>query len=296
MAAKSRARAPKPRVVPTDLGEVVREALRSYPAATATLFKKALPKSHAKFHKEATAEATRLVALGEAFVFNKSKKDYFFAKDPIKTLDETLPRSMGADVHNKASLMTLVNEVAPGHAVALDEWIKRALGRGRIFERLVAERSKARGYTTQPPAPPDPKKVLQKVLSELGKALPKADQQGIPRTRIANVLLAALELPALSAWDEAPPPARARSEFLTALRELGEENPRDALLPVRALREKLALSKEVFDSVALELMREGAVSLHNHDHPASLPELERSQLVQDARGTHYNGIAARSPE
>jgi hypothetical protein len=55
----------------------------------------------------------------------------------------------------------------------------------------------------------------------------------------------------------------------------------------------MRLDKEHFDRLALELSREGIVTLHHHDFPASLSPSERTELVQDERGTHYVGIAIR---
>ena len=45
---------------------------------------------------------------------------------------------------------------------------------------------------------------------------------------------------------------------------------------LRDLRARLSMSKDEFDETALRLQREGAVSLHHHDHPLALPEAERA--------------------
>lgn len=80
------------------------------------------------------------------------------------------------------------------------------------------------------------------------------------------------------------------SEVLTALRVLASREPSGALLSVRALRRLCSLTKTHFDMVVLRLSRAGRVVLHHHDFPASLPEADRAELIEDERGTYYIGI------
>jgi hypothetical protein len=81
----------------------------------------------------------------------------------------------------------------------------------------------------------------------------------------------------------------------TALRQLASEHRPGTLLLIHDLRARTALDKARFDAAALALSREGAAVLHHHDHAALLSEEERRELVADGRGTHYIGIAPRSP-
>lgn len=86
--------------------------------------------------------------------------------------------------------------------------------------------------------------------------------------------------------------ARADDEaaVLTALRVLASREPTGALLSVRALRRLCSLPKTHFDKSVLRLSRAGRVVLHHHDFPASLPEADRAELIEDERGIYYVGI------
>jgi hypothetical protein len=289
----------KPRVVPDDLEAVVREALSATPGFSATQIKNALPRSYQPFAKEAAVLLGELADRKEVYRFRKGKTDLLFQRDPIATLDAALGNRLPEMPIEKDALKQLVNEVAPGHGVVFAEWLKQALARGMLFEHASSS-SKAKRYATRP----DVRKSLGPVLTALRKALSKTDAQGISKAQVAAVLLGELglagPLPAGVNGPKLPTNGAAaaslRSGFLSALRELAAETPREALLAVRELRARLGFTKEQFDSLAIELMREGAISLHHHDHPASLPESERSELVQDARGTYYIGIALRRGE
>ena len=59
------------------------------------------------------------------------------------------------------------------------------------------------------------------------------------------------------------------------------------------LRRAARLDKAHFDAAVLDLSRQGRVSLHRHDYPASLTPQERDELVTDGAGTYYVGLALR---
>jgi hypothetical protein len=90
--------------------------------------------------------------------------------------------------------------------------------------------------------------------------------------------------------NEAIARAADESEVLTALRVVASREPPGALLSVRALRGLCSLTKTHFDMVVLRLSRAGRVVLHHHDSPASLPEADRAELIEDERGIYYIGI------
>lgn len=289
----------KPRVVPEDLEAIVREALSTTPGFTAAQIKKALPPPYQAFAKEAAALVRTLADREQAYCFRKGKTDLYFQHDPIAALDAAILHGLSETALEKDALKRLANGVAPGHVVVFEEWLRRALARGSLFEHAPSA-SKAKRYGTQP----DARKALGP-LTPLRKALSKLEAQGISKIRIAKLLLRELGLPAPPEPDSSkkqpadgtgPADTNQHASFLQALRELAAETPGEALLAVRKLRARLGLTKEQFDAIALTLMREGTISLHHHDHPASLPQTERSELVQDARGTHYIGIALRRRE
>jgi hypothetical protein len=295
MAGKTRTKTSRATAVPDDWEAVVRQAVLALPGvkATAAELKKALPASYQKLGAQALTVARELAERGELHLYLKGKTPHFFPRDPLLELDELLlaplaDSPLGADE---------LKERAGPYAPALDAWLKRALAQKKLFERSVSQtgkKTKNKAYSTEP----DVRASLAAVLKALGSALQKTAAQGISNEQVARVLLSELgvAVPGASSNGAGRPGASngKRGAFLGALQRLAQERPREALLPVRELLAWLALEKEEFDALALELMRDGAISLHHHDHPGGLSELERAQLVKDARGTFYIGIAPRS--
>lgn len=81
-----------------------------------------------------------------------------------------------------------------------------------------------------------------------------------------------------SSSSEAPEPEPA---MLRAMRRIEKGAGRGAVVLARALRKAMGLSKRAFDAKALEMAREGWISLHKHDYPSSLTQAERDELVRD---------------
>jgi hypothetical protein len=315
MASGRRTSAAKEASPPADLAEQVRNSVRDKPGLTAAALKKHLPVSHQKFATPALLNA--LAENGEVVAFMKGKTALFFATEPLAEIERQLPAGFAATAVESDALKAKVAEAAPGHEVVLDVWLKRALSRRVLFEHAPARPKGKKRYGSRP----DLSTGLKSVLKALQTALKKFDAQGISRDQVAEALLGELGVspgavrvpeskeasapgpsaPEPSGTEPSPrvpaPNAEApndgRSQFVTALKALSEERPREALLSVRELRPRTSLAKEQFDRIALELAREGFISLHHHDHAAALPESERVQLIEDARGTYFNGIAPR---
>jgi hypothetical protein len=218
---------------------------------------------------------------------SKGSRSLFFQTDPAKALDATIPPRLTKGSLDKDDLRRLVEDTAPGHGVVLDAWIQHALKEKVLYKHAP----KAKGAKERYGREPDPRKLFASLFAALRKACDSLDTKGLPKQRFVDAVLEELGVSSERQADSAN--GDVRTEFLAALTALGAENPRQALLSVRELRARVALGKEQFDALALELVRDGAISLHHHDHPAVLPEPERHQLVQDARGTYYVGIAPR---
>lgn len=93
---------------------------------------------------------------------------------------------------------------------------------------------------------------------------------------------------------EAEPTAPAQPDILQKLTELA----RTPTSPVQisALRAAFPeLSKEQFDQAMLKLNEEGSIALHRHDHPASLKEAERNNLVRSG-DDYFNAVTVREGE
>jgi hypothetical protein len=295
MATKLKGRAARRREVPADLEAIVREALAVSPGVRSTQLKKVLTAPYQPFAKEALGLARRLAAAGQIHVWRKGKTELFFPVEPLAELDRALLGRAWPGALTKDALKELASNEAPGYEVVVDDWLKRATASKRLYEHSPTVGGKGKkGYAAEP----DLRKCLGPVLTALRKALLKTATLGVSNERVAQVLLAELEVSPLTGASR--PVARdgassgaTRQQFLGALNELVAEHPSQALLAVRDLRARLSLGKQEFDELALSLLSEGVITLHHHDHPASVPALERSQWVQDARGTHYLGIAPR---
>jgi len=230
------------------------------------------------------------IALKRGLLFEHGKKaPIFFAHDPVATLDRVITAKLGGAPLSKTQLTDLVAREAPGHEQLFDHWLASAVKRGLLFKYANEQ------FGTEP----DIQTGLKAVFAALTKALASDPMKGVSKQRIANAVLAELGLPQVetSAFSTLSSDSRLpdmRNEFVGALRQLVSENPNRPLQSIYELRARLDIGKELFDTIALELARDGVVGLHHHDHPHSLPEAERAALIRDARGTHYLAIELRS--
>lgn len=277
---------------PPDLEVTVLESVRAAPGVTVAALKKHVPVSHKKFVTDAFIES--LADRGEVFWIKKGKRT--FPTEPFAEIDAKLPAEVAREPIDKDALKASVAEAAPGYEAVFEPWLKRELAERRLFEHAAAKPRGRKRFGREP----DISSSLRPVLKALETALAKLDAQRVPRERIAEALLATLGVrneTAIFGANGSPSKHEIgtddRARFISALQGLANDNPRDALLSVRALRSRAGLGKQEFDTIALELSREGVVSLHHHDHAAALPDAERAQLIQDGRGTHFNGIAPR---
>jgi hypothetical protein len=274
----------------------VREALAKKPGLTATELKKMLPKPMWAQHAEALSALRGLVAGGEAFRHAKGKIERFFAADPVATLDHVVRGLLAqSGPLTEVDLKKAAEKEARGHGALIPEWRKSALARHIVFEHAPLPRSRAKRYGAEP----DLARLLAKTFTELRKALSQIDAAGVPRERVADAVQKELGLAGRSAAGPtaavSPDGDADRDLVRAALHRLASEHRPGTLLLVHDLRARTPLDKERFDAAALALAREGAAVLHHHDHAAALDETERRQLVTDGRGTHYIGIAPRSP-
>lgn len=296
MTGKPRARkTSKPRVVPEDLQQVVLQTLQGASALKLGDLKKSLPVPYQPFAKEAQAIARELAERGSVPYFRPTKTQLvFFPEDPSARIEAVL-RSHLKEPATEKELTELVADHAPGFQVVVKPWLASAVKQRRIHEHAALKGSRAKRYYIEP----DLRAALKSVLTALQKALAKTDALGISREQVAKVLLDEL---GSSTWPTSASTAKAatngesldrssRSSFVAELGALASENPQQAMLSVTELRRRLLLDKREFDAIALDLAREGAISLHHHDNAASMPEHERMQLIQDAHGRDYVGIS-----
>lgn len=150
--------------------------------------------------------------------------------------------------------------------------------------------------------PPAPATYLHDVGVQLHKVVSLLREAQVPRDELRRAFVQIAEAAGISfagttgtATDsDSASEARPDDVDLPALmRRIEPGTDRGALIGTRDLRRAARLEKSLFDRVVLELARQGRVSLHRHDYPASLSETEREELVTDGRGTYYVGLALR---
>jgi hypothetical protein len=177
----------------------------------------------------------------------------------------------------------------------------------QLFEGLRA----ARELLPQPPVggkrgelfgnrPPSPGPYLKKLGTELARTVETLMAAGVSREDLRRACVELIESAGVTlgaakcAVHQASPAAQPEPPDLIALmKRLEPGAERGALVGARDLRRAAQLDKPRFDAAVLELSRQGRVSLHRHDYPASLTPEERDELVTDGAGTYYVGLALR---
>jgi hypothetical protein len=282
--------APAPLLTRGQLELVVRDAIREASALKNADLKKALPRSNGSQHAETLVIARELARRGEMYRWAKGKAEWFFASDPIATLEKAVPGALAAGALPADVLQRRIELETKVPKPCFAEWMKTALARGDLFVVAAPAGAATKSAAKLVSLEPDLRAALKVAIRELQKGLQALDAKGVSRDRIAQVLWEELRLPAAT-----PPSARAdRDIFLSALQDLASEHPSGTLLTVGELRSRLTLDKTRFDETALSLAREGTVVLHHHDYASGLGADDRRRLVRDANGTYYVGIAPKS--
>ncbi len=279
-ARKKKPKAPVVEPSDSELATLVKDAVSVNSGVTATSLKKALAKFPPSVRSRALDVARTLTTRGELVRWAKGTKECFFDKEPVEALERLVLEALDAGPLLESELKKRIVLLCPAHAELLAEWKKGALARRVVF----AHPAKRLGKT------PDVRAALAKPLAELEKALDKLQQLGVSRCDALAVLLEVLQVAANPRPADAP---QTKLAFLNALGQLASESPPGTLLSIRELRARAGLDKGIFDGLVLALATEGKVTLHYHDYPDSLTAAERDQLVKDARGTVYVGIAPR---
>jgi hypothetical protein len=131
---KNKALAPPPS--DDELTARVRDALQGRGMKTAELTK-VVGKAEAP---RALRLAHERAAAGDFFHLRKGGIEWFFAVDPIATLDRAVPELLRQTGPLPAKSLTakdfkgMLEQVAPGHFAIVDDWRKGAVGRGVLFE------------------------------------------------------------------------------------------------------------------------------------------------------------------
>ena len=149
-----------------------------------------------------------------------------------------------------------------------------------------------------------------KTWSEVKSAL-KKPLKGFPDARLSKLQKDMLDggvlhkLPPFEPAEETrvPAPVESHSDeeslesrILERMVEVVPAAVNGALVSLRDLRRSMDfqnVDKSAFDQAVLRLADQGKVALHRHDFPAGLSTEDRAELVTDATGDFYVGIALR---
>jgi len=270
-----------------ELEAAARELVQHGTGLAGSEFKKGLAAKYKKFDKLVLRAAEQLAAKGELHRWSSAKKVRFFTHDPLEMLPVAVREVLNDAPLTEFELAKRVEAAHRGFGDLSKEWLKRALAHGDIHQHPPTPGSKIKRYWTEP----DIAGLLKKVIAEIGKVLESPAGRHVAKERVLEVIAQNIGVATQVAGGSSE---IALQSFLRALTELTREQPPGALLSVRELRLRVGLDKNTFDSIALELLRKGTITLHHHDFPGSLPDSKRSQLIVDKRGIHYVGIALRS--
>ncbi len=292
MAARKRAAALRTLTIPADLREIVRETIRSAQGLRPADIKKQLPKPYQAFDSAARSFASELADAGEVHRVKVGSSFWFFGDDPFAHLDRLVPELVQEPL-TESGLKAALEGAGRGYQAVLKGWLPTAVRRRVVFLHAPASGTRGKRFGGSP----DFRGLLAPAIKALLKVLPELDSQGITRHQIAETLLEPLGLAASSSdrrFTNGGEHKDARSIFLGALGAVKAQRPGQALLSLKEVRARSELDKATFDATALQLSRDGSVTLHRHDHPASLPAAERAELVCDDRGNFFIGVAPRS--
>jgi hypothetical protein len=283
-----------PTISEADLRLALRDAVSRLGKPTSpTELRKALPKPHQRPLPEITRLLAGLAREGALFAVKDGKTLRYTDRDPSSIVALALREALRDGPLGKTELEKRVKRAAPGFSKLSPAVLAAELARGTVHKHPEVGKYGVRYGLV----PPDPTPYLAKALQEIKAAVKKLSPSGVGEAAVHAAIGRVLGL-------ERTAPARERSEQVSdpradehlvqgALRELASREPPGALLSVRALRALVTLDKPRFDGAVLRLSRARQVTLHHHDFPESLPEVERAALVRDAHGVHYVGIAPR---
>lgn len=209
-----------------------------------------------------------------------------------------------------------LHELIRDHPLSEKELIKR-LGKALGTKASEAWRTRQVKSLRQTPGvylyPPSPKKPslrlgLQPVdpadyftkesLKAVEAVCQKLESVGVTRSAVVEAL-GKLVNTDRTATNREPLPnrdAELRQLIMKGMLEIDRDADEGALVSFRELRRQLPSeyqTRDTFDRVILELAVQGGYVLHRHNFPGMLSEDELRDMVQDAQGNIFMGIARR---
>lgn len=177
--------------------------------------------------------------------------------------------------------------------------LESALAAHELWRHPPVGKSKKELLGSRPPAPA---LYLRDVADQLTGTVRRLLEAHVPRDEIRRALVQLVEgagIPfgpmtgAPAGRNAGPALPTAACDLFALMRRIEPGADRGALVSARDLRRAARLEKQEFDRAALELARQGRLSLHRHDYPAALSAADRDDLIADGQGTYYVGLALR---
>lgn len=149
--------------------------------------------------------------------------------------------------------------------------------------------------------PPSPEPYLRDIGTQLAKSVALLREAQVPADDLRRAVVQLVEAAGIRFAGASHPASDSPQvpsivDLIDLMKRIEPGAARGTLVGSRDLRRVAGLSKTDFDQAVLDLARQGRLSLHRHDYPASLTPAERDELVSDGRGTYYVGMALRQRE
>jgi hypothetical protein len=239
-----------------------------------------------------------LIAAGEVFampVASAKAKPLYWGRPAVEFARQQLRRNL--ETKGPQPEATLRKALKVFDDAQFQRAIDAGLAEKELFRHPAAGKVKKELLGTRP-ASPEP--YLSDVAAQLAKIVPQLLAANIARDDLRRHLVQVIEaagIPFAATVGSAQIPRTeapsAGVDLITLIRRLEPGADRGALVGARDLRRAAQLEKTVFDNAVLDLARQGRLSLHRHDYPSSLSQMERDDLITDGNGTFFIGVALR---
>ena len=178
-----------------------------------------------------------------------------------------------------------------------EELVQRLTSRKEIYCHPPLWKSK---HFMWSPSPPAPEPYLKGIRDQLATVVKELQSASVPQADLRRAAVQMLESvgisfgAASSVTTDAAAGGREEAVDLLALMQIVEPSAdRGVLVAARVLRAAAKIPKAEFDTLTLQLSRQGKIALHEHDFVGSLSCEERDELVTDGHGNYYVGMALR---
>ncbi len=194
----------------------------------------------------------------------------------------------------KSKLKTAVNWLDQSQ---FEELVERLTNRRELYCHPPLGKSKHLLWSRSPPAPEPYLKGIRDQLATIVKELQSAS---VPQADLRRAAVQMLESVGISfgasssvTTDAAAVGREDAVDLLKLMHIVDPSVDRGALVSARVLRTAAKIPKAEFDTLVLQLSRQGKIALHEHDFVGSLSAEKRDELVTDGHGNYYVGMALR---